>query len=131
MSFSPYDTFLVHKLTDLVDKYAPNGQEFVAEPFLPGFYAMFDRRAAVWNSYQLSPATSAEQEMEIKRIQDEHPAFVLIEIQLQDNRRDLGYWATSHQVFRYLTQHFDRVNSSDTVPGMMLYVPSGVDKAAH
>lgn len=131
VSFSPYDTLLVQKLTGLVEKYAPNGQEFVAEPFLPGFYAMFDRRAAVWNSYQLSPATPAEQEMEIKRIQDEHPAFVLIEIQLQDNRRELAYWATSHQVFRYVTRNFNRVDSSNLVPGMMLYVPPGTDNAAH
>lgn len=112
----------LQRLMALVNKYAPSGREFVVTPYMPGLYAIFDRRAAVWGSYVLSPFTVAEQQREIARIQAERPGFVLIENWAQDRRQALTYWNTNPLVYDYITHHFVRVDEPGFTGWAQLYL---------
>ena len=115
--------YRIMQLTALVNQHAPFGREFVAVPHLPGLYAIFDRRAAVWASYQLSPAMVDEQKMEIARIEAEHPGVILVQIEEQDRRSELGYWNTDPLVLKYILSHFNRLPSPHMRPQLMVFVP--------
>ncbi|HEV2331894.1 MAG TPA: hypothetical protein VGV16_01925 [Gammaproteobacteria bacterium] len=109
-------------LARLVQKYAPGDREFVAEPFIPGAYALFDRRAAVWNPYALFPADGTLQEKEIARIQKEQPGFVLI------TTGPYPYQLIDPMVYNFITRNFVRTVDPAIPPqwGWELYLPPQV-----
>lgn len=109
-------------LTNLINKYTPGGEEFVAVPYLPGLYAIFDRHAGLWSSYELSPALDSEQARDIERLATRHPAFVMIENATRDNRPDLAYPNADAQVYQYIVAHYTRVYDRNLGDRMQLYV---------
>lgn len=116
-------------LDGLVEKYAPEGRSFVATPFLPGAYAIFDRRAAVWDPYSFFPADDAVQQAEIARIEAERPGFILIEEATLDNNPAFTYKATNPMVFDFIQKHFVRVDDATVRPwGWDLYIPADAVK---
>lgn len=100
----PFTAKRVAVLTHVVDAYAPGDREFVVEPFMPGAYALFDRRAAVWNTYPNVPADAEVQGREIRRIQAEHPGFILI------SGGPYPYQATHPLVYEFIVKNFVRTD---------------------
>jgi len=121
--FGYYEARLMSQLNNLVNRYAPQGRGFVAVPYMPGYYAMFDRPAVTWASYMLSPADHAEQEMEIERIQVGKPAFILVEIEQQDHIPALSFRGTHPEVYEFIRKHYRRVDDPDVPRRMELYLP--------
>ena len=121
---SPFTAKRVVVLTALIDKYAPAGREFLAEPFVPAAYALVDRRAAAWNVYPIYPADTEVEAMEIRRIETERPAFVLV------TGGPFAYSTTNPLVFSFITQHFTKISDPAVPPwwGWVLYIPDDSTK---
>lgn len=119
MLIDPFMAKRISVLTRLVGEYAPGDREFVAEPFIPGAYPLFDRRAAVWNPYALFPADEALQEREIARIQKEQPGFVLI------TPSPYPYRGIDPLVYDFITRNYVRTLDPAIPPpwGWELYLP--------
>ena len=126
IAMDPYTAKRVHVLTGLVDRYAPAGREFMAVPYLPGTYALFDRRAPIWDTYPSWGADTEVQQAAIRRIQTERPGFVLIERATLDDNPAYAYVNTNPQVYAYILAHYLPVQDPQLPPnwGWDVYVPA-------
>jgi hypothetical protein len=94
-------------LHQLVERYAPDGKNFIAAPFWPGAYAVFERESPMWEIYAFFPRSEAFQKTEIERIQAYDPAFVIILDFPLDGRDDLRFQHTHPLIYQYILDHFD------------------------
>ena len=97
------DVKLLHQLTD---KYAPDGQRFIATPFWPGAYALFERKSPMWSIYPLLPRNEDFQRREIERIKDSKPEFVLISEDGLNGIDSLRFKNTNKLIYQYLVNNY-------------------------
>lgn len=124
LSLPPWNAGMIGLLMNLVGKYAPGGQPFMVQPYMPGAYAIFDRRAPVWDTFAFFPADDEVQSAELRRMAAARPVFVLIEEQALDGDPGLSYRNTYPKVYDYVLQHYRRIEDA-SVParwGWDLYV---------
>ncbi|HNN12261.1 MAG TPA: hypothetical protein PKL78_01795 [Anaerolineales bacterium] len=112
-------------LRDLADKYAPNGESFLATPYLPGAYALLERRSPMYENYAFFLRSEAFEREEISRIQASNPAFVLILDVPLDDREDLRFKSTHPLVNQYILENFDAVPDSPN-PIYQIFIPRGL-----
>ncbi|MGC3987000.1 MAG: hypothetical protein QM777_20930 [Pseudorhodoferax sp.] len=110
----------VQLLRELADRYAPNGESFLAAPFWPGAYAVLDRKAPVWEIYPLFARTQSFERREIERLAAAAPAFAIIYDHPLDGREELRYRNTHPLLNDYVSSHFDRV-PYDGNPAYQIY----------
>lgn len=131
LSLAPWDAGRIGLVMALVGKYAPGGQTFMAEPYMPGAYALFDQGAPVWDAFAVLPSDTQVQQAELERVKTAHPAFVLIEGYGQDGNPALSYRNTYPSVYDYVVQHYRRIEDA-SVPARWdweLYVPADAGDA--
>lgn len=125
------DDLLVHRgtaanldlLHKLVNTFAPDGRSFVVTPLWPGAYAVFDRKAPIWEIYAISPYRSANfQRKEIARIEKANPGFVLVIDMALDGRQDLRYRNTHPIMNRFFKRHYQRLDKFSPNPSYHIYV---------
>lgn len=102
----------VRLLRNLADKYAPNGQSFIAVPFWPGAYPLLERKSPVWEIYALFPRSPAFQQAEIERIKTARPDFALVLDLPLDGRDELRFRNTHPLIYQYILDHFERLPGS-------------------
>ena len=122
---NPYIARRVDVFEALVDKYAPNGRPFMATPDLPGMYAVFDRKAPVWETYALFPADKSVQQSEIARLRAANPGFVIVVKGAIDNNPHLAFDRTNPMVYRYIRENYRHVEDA-VLPSIWeweLYIP--------
>lgn len=105
----------------LVERYAPADRAFIAAPFWPGAYAVFERRSPMWEIYALLPRGSAFQLQEIKRIQEANPGFAVIMDLPFDGRDDLRFRNTHPLIDRYIRDNFDSLTDIIVPPVFQVY----------
>jgi hypothetical protein len=93
-------------ITDLVDKYAPNGEEFIAAPFWPGAYAAFGRKSPTWEIYALFPRSKEFQEAEIERIKKTEIGFILINDYGLDSKEENRYRNTHPIIDQFIRSNY-------------------------
>ena len=81
---------------------AAGDEQFFAGPYLPGAYAVANRKAPLWDIYLIFPATRARQLAEIERIRSARIRYALIRDFRWDFRDDLGMARTHPLVLAYL-----------------------------
>lgn len=112
----------VRLLRELVARYAPNGQGFVALPFWPGAYALFGRKCPMWENYALFPRSRAFELAEIGRIRRANPGFLFYldyALDGQDERRFSHTHPLTHQ---YILENFHPSPQSPN-PNSLIYLP--------
>lgn len=109
-------------LKELEKKYAPNGQSFVAAPFLPGAYAVLDRKSPMWEIYALWPRDAEFQKKEIERIKAADPGFILLNDKPLDGRDELRFANTHRLIDAYFKNNFDLLKGCDIPPSFQIYV---------
>jgi hypothetical protein len=108
-------------LKELVATYAPGGRSFVAVPFWPGAYAVFNRKSPIWEIFALFPSSEASQLQEIENISKANPGFVLVWDDALDGNEDLRFRNTHPLVDRFFRDHFDRLPDSSPPLGYQMY----------
>ncbi|MEC3888281.1 hypothetical protein [Xanthomonas campestris] len=108
-------------LEKLVGQYAPGQRSFVATPYWPGAYAMFNRRSPLWEIYATTGRDEAFQKTEISRLQAAQPGFVLIYDFPLDNREELRYSNTHALMDRYVRENYFELPSPN--PSYRIYRP--------
>jgi hypothetical protein len=101
------DLFFVKRL---MEKHAPNGQNFLVVPFWPGVYPALDRKNPMLELYALVPQNNAFQQAEIERIKAAKIGFVLIVDIMLDDRPDMLYQNTHPLIYEYIKNNFQRLN---------------------
>lgn len=95
-------------VNDLVFRFAPEGQSFLAVPFLPGTYPIFERKAPLWEIYGLFPRSKEFQDSEIQRIEKAKPNFAIVWDFPIDGRDELRFKNTHPLIQKYIEDSFDR-----------------------
>jgi hypothetical protein len=107
-------------LRKLVAEYAPNGQSFIATPFWPGAYPLFERKSPMWEIYALFPRSESFQLLEIERIKAANPGFILIFNFPLDGREELRFRNTHPLIHQYILDNFEMLPDSPN-PGYQIY----------
>jgi len=99
----------INLLTELEHAYAEGNRSFLAMPFWPGAFALFNRQAPVWEIYSINPKGEAFQQQELDRLRRANPAYVLLVDLPLDGREDLRYAATHPVIYGYIRDNFRRM----------------------
>jgi hypothetical protein len=96
-------------LRSLAMEYCRDGRTFLAVPFLPGAYAVMERKAPIWEIYALFPRNATFQQREIQRIEDAEPGFAIVRDQALDGREDLRFQNTHPLIDQYIRRNFEQI----------------------
>lgn len=111
-------------LRKLADRYAPDGQTFIAAPFWPGAYPLLERKAPMWETYALFPRSPAFERAEIERINSATPGFALIYDLPLDGNDGLRFKNTHPLIYRHILAHFKPLIESPD-PAYQIYLARG------
>lgn len=92
---------------DLVSRFAPDGRTFLAVPFMPGAYPVFERKAPIWEIYGLFSRGKEFQELEINRIEKAKPGFAIVWDFPLDGRDELRFKNTHPLIQKHIEENFD------------------------
>lgn len=96
----------------LVAKYSPTSGTFLTVPRFPGAYAVFQRKAPIWEIYPLFPRDTVFQEEEIQRIEAANPAFAVVSDHRLSGREELRFTNSHRVIANYIRENFDAVVES-------------------
>jgi len=108
-------------LERLANDFAPGDRSFLVAPIWPGAYAAFERRAPMWNTYPLYPASPEIERREIERIRAAAPGFVLLWDGALDGRDDRRFSNTHPLISRWVSEHFEPLIGYTTDTRFLLY----------
>ena len=95
----------------LADRYAPNGDSFVATPLWPGAYALLERKSPVVGIYTPFGLTEAYQRAEIARIEAAAPGFVVVTDHALDGREDMRFKNSQPLIEHYFKVNFQSLET--------------------
>jgi len=98
-------------LRNLAHQYTSDNQSFIAVPFLPGAYALLDRKSPMWEIFPVWPRSQAFEQEEIKRIKTSMPGFVIVLDYPLDGRDELRFQNTHPLIQQYILDHFEELVS--------------------
>jgi hypothetical protein len=108
-------------LADLVDRYAANGRAFMVTPYWPGAYAVFERKAPVFDTYALIPRSPGFQDAEIARIRGANLGFVAVLDTRLDGLDERRYRKTHPLIFQFIVENFEPAPEGHGA--LQVYVP--------
>jgi hypothetical protein len=76
-------------------------------PSIPGFYALYNREPAAYDTYCVYPATSEKQEKMMQELIASRAKLAIIFDMLLDDRDDLRFSRTHPRVYEYIQQNFE------------------------
>jgi hypothetical protein len=106
----------VELLRKLVDDHAPDGRSFLATPYWPGAYPLFERKSPMWEIYALFPRSEAFQRAEIERIRAARPAFALIFDHPLDGKEELRFRNTHRLIYEFILASFEPISGPPGSP---------------
>lgn len=124
LSMPPAEAAQVSALQTLVARYAPDDRPFLAAPYVPGAYALFERRSPVWESYPLLRADDAHQSQEIRDLAAAHIGFALVDTTPLDRNPAQRFSENDPLVYKYLTTQLQKVDDPSLPEGWEVYAAS-------
>jgi hypothetical protein len=98
----------------------------LAVPMTPGLNAMLEQRSQLWEIYALFPRNTSFQQREINRLTANPPRLVVISVTPLDGRPELSYPVTHALIYRYIKEHYRRVDAPQGSLDLEFYVgPDG------
>ncbi len=107
LQVDPFTAHDIALLRELVETYAPDGQNFLATPYWPGAYALMGQRSPMWAHYALWPRSEERQLEEIERLREVQPRFALVIDFPLDGREDRRFRHTNPLIYQYIREHFE------------------------
>ena len=107
-------------LRRLTNQYALKNQTFIATPYWPGAYAIFERKSPMWDIYALFPRPYSFEQAEIERIKAEKPGFALVFDLAHDGREELRFQNTHPYIYQYIQDNFEELADSPN-PAYYIY----------
>jgi len=108
-------------LQTLVAKYAPDGRPFLVTPYWPGAYAVFRRKAPVYDTYALIPRSDDFQDAEIARLRAADPGFVVVLDTALDGLDERRFRYTHPLVYDFIVENYE--TSPESRGALQVYVP--------
>jgi hypothetical protein len=105
-------------------KYAPNNESFVVTPYWPGAYALWEQTSPLYNTYILYSFDETTQNREIRRLQQSHPQFILIDDSTIDNQKQQRFMVNYAFVDTYIRTQYRQIYDPIVPKNMRLYVPN-------
>jgi hypothetical protein len=94
----------------LIKNFAPENQSFIATPYWPGIYAIFNRKSPMWEIYAILPRSAVFEKEEIDRIKSVDPGFILI-IDFPANGRDEMRFKNTHPlIYSYVVENYTPIS---------------------
>lgn len=117
----PAEAAQVSTLQSLMARYAPGDRQFLAVPYVPGAYALFERRSPVWESYPLLRADDAHQEQEIRDLAAAHIGFAVVDTAPLDRNPAQRFSENDPLVYKYLATQLQKVDDPSLPEGWEVY----------
>ena len=112
----------INLFQNLEREFAPNGQAFLAIPFLPGAYAVLERKSPIWEIYALAEHRNDDfQKLEVNRIENADPEFIVILDVNIDGRDELRFMNSRPIIRDYIMENFTPNNDFDAPPQYKIY----------
>lgn len=107
----------IELLQELSSSYTAQGESFLATPFWPGAYALLERPSPMWEIYALFPRGEKFERIEIEKIKQANPQFIVLTDYVLDNRTELMFRHTHPLVFQYIQDNYklDRSRGNETI----------------
>lgn len=118
----------VSQLQTLVARYAPEGRSFLAAPYIPGAYALFERRAPIWDIYPLYRADDARQNREIGELKQLNIGFALVDTQALDQDPYQRFSEHDPLIYKYLRTQLRKIEDPSAPKHWEIYVPASMDE---
>ncbi len=83
-----------------------NNDDFLVTPFWPGAYAIFNKKAPIWEIYALFPRNPKFEQAEIVRIKEARVNHILIIDRPLDGREDLRFKNTHPVTHQYIINNY-------------------------
>jgi hypothetical protein len=96
----------------LAMEYCRDGRSFLAVPYLPGAYAVLERKAPNWEIYPVYPRDSTFQQREIERIEHAEPGFAMVSDRILNGIERLCFSNTHPLVDQYIRRNFEQIFDS-------------------
>jgi len=109
----------------LQQKYNPTHASFMAVPYVPGIYAVWQQRSPIYYNYAVVAVmlTEAFQQQEIAGIRQMQPRFILVDDQYLDNNKELQFSKQYAVVDQYIRTQYVLVKDPIVAKKMRLYIP--------
>ena len=91
----------------------PNEQILIA-PYMPGLYAVLQKRSPLWLTYFLASRRHDEQEPMVQELERKRVSWALVCHHYMDDRPELEFRQTHNVIWEYLVKNFDRTNLNPT-----------------
>ena len=112
---------------------AAGPKPFFAGPYLPGAYAIAQRRSPIWENYLIFPASRRRQLAEIERLRSADIDYAIIRDERWDRRPDLGLARTHPLLLAYLEKclpNFPMIKLPSNPLAVRMKAPGSRDLAA-
>lgn len=79
-------------------------------PYLPGLYAVLQKRSPVWEIYFLFPRPREEQKVMVQELERKHVSWAFVCNHYVDDRRELEFYRTHSVLWEYVGENFNPVS---------------------
>jgi hypothetical protein len=111
-------TYLGH----LIDRHSRKGEAIFAAPQLAGFFPLFERSPAAYDTFPVYPASRSEQLSMIEQLERANTRMAIIRDVPVDRREDLRFSSNYDLVFEYLQKKFHKLPNNDLIENYFVFV---------
>lgn len=108
-------------LRQLAAQFTPDGQPFIATPFWPGAYALFNTKSPMYGNYLTFPRDGKYQRKEIYRIENSKPKFILVLDIALDGREDLRFKNSQPYIFDFIVNNYSQMKIEDVPANYLVF----------
>ncbi len=108
-------------LESLVGELVAPGEELFIAPTRPMFYPLLGKRSPTWWIYFLWPASDAEQDETIRRLEERDVRFVLLNLKPFEDDPAYSFEETNPKVVRWVEERFEPVVEPRVPPEYAFY----------
>jgi hypothetical protein len=98
---------MLEQLNSIINSRSGSDEKCFFAPSIPGFYALYNREPAAYDTYCVYPATPEKQEKMMQELIANRAKLAIIFDVLLDGRDDLRFSRTHPRVYEYFQQNFE------------------------
>ncbi len=98
---------------------------FLAQPDMPGLYAIYRTKIPLWEIYSLIPMTTDFQKFELSRLDAAHPGLILLSDHDLDGHPELRYSRTHPLIHQWIDANYQPTHLGDLLgdTNFKVYIP--------